>query len=121
MHKRRVVILYTHALFGQGIAQLLQSDDRLEVTCLRADLPNATEQLRQLQPRAIVMEGCESSSLLSLVVQDLPPALFIAVHFEDNLMDVYQDRQVVAARPETLVEAIHHGLAAQLQPALRQD
>ncbi len=121
MHKRRVVILYTHALFGQGIAQLLQSDVRLEVTCLRADLPDATEQLRQLQPSAIVMEGCESNSLLSLVVQDLPPALFIAVHFEDNLMDVYQDRQVVAARPETLVEAIHHGLATQLQPSLQQD
>lgn len=121
MHKQRVVILYTHALFGQGIAQLLQSDDRLEVSCLRADLPDTVEELRQLRPSAIVTEGCESSPLLSFVVQDLPPALFVAVHFEDNLMDVYQDRRVVAARPETLVEAIHHGLAMQLEPSLQQE
>ncbi len=121
MQKRRVVILYTHALFGQGIAQLLQADNGLDVTCLRADLPDTIERLRQLEPRAIVMEGLETSALLSLGVQDLPPALFIAVHFDDNLMDVYQDRQVVAARPETLVEAIHHGLAVQLEPSLRQE
>jgi hypothetical protein len=121
MHKQRVVILYTHALFGHGIAQLLLPDDRLEVTCLRADLPDTTEQLRRLRPRVIVTEGCERIPLLSELVLDLPPALFIAVHFEDNVMDVYQDRQVVAARPETLVEAVQNGLAVQLEPSLHQE
>lgn len=109
MYKRRVAVLYRHALFGQGIAHLLQTDERLEVTCLRADLADATDRLRRLRPHAIVMEGCEADPSLSNVVRDLPPALFIGVHFEDNLMDIYRSHQVVVARLETLVEAIHHG------------
>ncbi len=106
MRKRRVAVLYTHALFGRGIAHLLQMDERLEVTCLRADLAGTTEQLKRLRPHVIVMEGRHESLLLRDTGRDLAPALFIEVHFEDNLMDVYRSRQVVAASPETLVEAI---------------
>ena len=106
MHKRRVAVLYTRALFGQGIARLLQMDERLKVTCLRADLADTTEQLKRLRPHAIVMEGRQEGLLLRGIGRDLAPALFIEVHFEDNLMEVYRSRQVVAACPETLVEAI---------------
>ncbi len=106
MHKRRVAVLYTHALFGQGIARLLQMDERLKVTCLRADLADTTEQLKRLRPHAIVMEGSEERLPLRETGRDLAPALFIEVHPQEDLMDVYSSRQVVAARPETLVEAI---------------
>ena len=109
MRRRRVAVLYTHALFGQGIAHLLQMDERLKVTCLRADLAGTTEQLKRLRPHAIVIEGCDEGPLLRGIGRDLAPALFIEVHFEDNLMDIYRGRQMVTASPETLVEAIHHG------------
>lgn len=120
MHKRRVAVIYTHALFGQGIAHLLRADERLQVTCLRADLPDTTEQLRRLRPHAIVMEGCEESPLLSGIVRDLPPVLFIGMHFEDNLMDIYRSRQVVAARLENLVDAIYYGLRRRGPPSPRE-
>ena len=106
MRRRRVAVLYTHALFGQGIARLLQTDGRLKVTCLRADLADTTEQLKRLRPHAIVMERREERLPLREIGHDLAPALFIEVHFEDNLMDIYHGRQMVAASPETLVEAI---------------
>lgn len=109
MRRQRVAVLYAHALFGQGIARLLQMDERLEVTCLRADLAGTTEQLKRLRPHAIVIEGCDDGSLLRGIGRDLAPALFIEVHFNENLMSIYRSRQVVAACPETLLEAIHHG------------
>jgi hypothetical protein len=44
------------------------------------------------------------------VLGDLPPALVIRVAPEDNVMDIYHRRQVISARPETLVSTIHVGL-----------
>jgi hypothetical protein len=106
MRKRRVAVLYTRALFGQGIAHLLQMDERLKVSCLRADLADMTERLKRLRPHAIVMEGHQENLPLREAGRDLAPALFIEVHPQEDLMDVYRSRQVVAASPETLVEAI---------------
>ena len=33
MRKRRVAVIYTHPLFGRGVARLLQEDEQLDVTC----------------------------------------------------------------------------------------
>lgn len=109
MRRRRVAVLYTHALFGQGVARLLQMDERLKVTCLRADLAGTTEELKRLRPHAIVIERSDEVPLLGGIGRDLAPALLIEVHSKDNLMDIYRGRQMVAASPEALVEAIHHG------------
>src|SRR3990170_3260164 len=104
---RRVAVVYTHPLFGMGIAQLLQHDKALQVRCLNALLPDAGEELKQLRPHAVVFEGDEGSIWLRNFVGTLPRALFIVVHLEDDVMDVYYGRQVMAACPETLVETIH--------------
>lgn len=110
MRKRRVAVLYTHPLFGRGVAQLLQADEQLEVTCLGAGLAEAAEELKRLRPYAIVAEGCGEGHILREAVRDLPVALFIAVRLEDDVMDVYHSRQVITARPENLVEAVRLGL-----------
>ena len=109
MRKLRVAVLCTHPLFGRGIAQLLQKDAQLEVTCLGSGQGEVVDQLRSIQPEAIVVEGYREEDLLR-GLRDLPPALFIRVRLDDNTMDVYQSRQVVSACPEDLVEAIHFGL-----------
>ena len=113
MRKRRVAVLYTHPLFGRGVAQLLRADEQLEVTCLQASLAEAAEELKRLRPYAVVAEGCDEGHLLHEAVRDLPAALFIAVRLDDDLMDVYHSRQVVSARPENLVEAVRLGLKKQ--------
>jgi DNA-binding NarL/FixJ family response regulator len=110
MRKRRVAVLYTHPLFGRGVAQLLRADEQLEVTCLKASLAEAAEELRRLRPYAVVAEGCQGDHLLHEAVRDLPAALFIAVRIDDDLMDVYHSRQVVTALPENLVRAVRLGL-----------
>ena len=120
IHKRRVAVLYTHALYGQGIAQLLQANSQLQVTCIKAGLTDAAERLKQLRPHAIVIEGCDEGMVPWDTVRDLPPAVFIGVHFDDNLMDIYRSRQVVAARPENLVKAIHRGLKRRAKQSPRQ-
>jgi len=117
MRKRRVAILYTHTLFGLGIAQLLRTDEQMEVTCLRADRPATAEELKQLRPYAVVIEGREESPLFSEIARDMPAALFIGVHTEDNSMVVYRGRQVVNSCPESLLEAVRHGVRGLAEPS----
>jgi hypothetical protein len=108
MRRSRVVVLYVHPLFGQGIGQLLRSQEDLEVTCLPASADHH-EELRRLRPRAIVLEAAVDS-LFWDTLQDLPPAMVIRVGLDENVMDVFQRHQIVSAGPDNLVEAIHSGL-----------
>ena len=108
MRRSRVVVLYVHPLFGQGIGLLLRSQEDLEVTCLPMS-EEQHEELLRLRPRAIVLEATEDG-LPWKTLQDLPPATVIRVGLDQNTMDVYQRHQIVSAGPDNLVEAIHSGL-----------
>ena len=115
MRKSRVAVLYVHPLFGQGIARLLRAVSDLEVTCLGACVADAPEHLKRLRPHAIVLEGCREDGVLDDVLSDLPPALVIRIAPEDNFMDIYHRRQLISARPETLVSTIHGGLRGPVE------
>ena len=106
-HRRRVAVVYTHALFGMGIARLLQPDKCLQVRCLNALLPDAGEQLRRLRPHAVVFEGGDGHISLRDLAGTMPRALVIIVRLDDEVMDIYYGRRVMAACPETLLETIH--------------
>ncbi len=108
MHRSRVVVLYVHPLFGQGIGQLLRSQEDLVVTCLLAS-GDLHEKLRRLHPQAIVLEATADSLFLEML-KDLPPTTVIRVGLDENTMDVFQRHQILSAAPDNLVEAIHSGL-----------
>lgn len=84
----------------------IESANEVQRSHLYHYLADTTEQLKRLRPHAIVMEGRQENLPLREAGRDLAPALFIEVHPQEDLMDVYGSRQVVAASPETLVEAI---------------
>jgi hypothetical protein len=109
---RRVAVVYTHALFGMGIARLLQPEEWLQVRCLNALLPDAGDQLRRLRPHAVVFEGDEEHISFRDLAGTMPRALVIIVRLDDEVMDIYYGRQVMAACPQTLVETIHRAAVA---------
>lgn len=105
--RRRIAVVYTHRLFGMGIARLLQPDQCLEVRCFNALLPDAGEQLRRLRPHAVVFEGDEEHISFRDLAGTMPRALVIIVRLDDEVMDIYYGREVMAACPEALIETIH--------------
>jgi hypothetical protein len=109
MRRLQVVVLYVHALFGQGIGKLLSSDKGLEVTCLPAEDESSCIELRRLRPRVIFVEAPDEGCVWR-ALGDLAPSIVIRVCLDDQRMDVYYGHKTLPAGPEDLIEAIHSGL-----------
>ena len=107
MQRFRVAVLYTHPLFGHGIARLLAEDPTLEVVCLHAEAADAPSVATILGVDAVVMEAWGNPTLTERVIQALPPALVAIVRLRDNAMEVYQGRRRILPRTENLLELMH--------------
>lgn len=106
MARRKAAVLYTHSLFGAGIARLLKEDESLDVVVMDGRLPDIHERVRRLVPDVVVVErGTNETGVLDLF-QDAPNVLVICVEVEDNVMDVLRSRRVLAASPDDLRAAV---------------
>jgi hypothetical protein len=110
MRKRRVAIIYANPLFAHGIACLLNAEPRVEIACLDAGLQGTAEELRRWQPEVMIVEHEGEGSALDRVLRDrigdegLP--LLILVGLKDAGMELFYNRRIVVATPDTLREAV---------------
>ena len=103
MNRARVVVLYAHPLFGEGIAKLLAKDQRLDVHCGPARRQDVIQKAAELRPDALILEGYAEVDRL---VEDLPPIPVTFVDMRDAELVAYRDRHLVQPAPQTLDEAI---------------
>ncbi len=110
MAKRRVAILYTNPLFAQGIACLLEAEPRVQVSCIDARRPEAAEELRRLQPQVVVIEhDLQGPAVGSIPAQLLGSdrwALTIVLGLRHPEMELFYNRRVSVATPDTLLKAV---------------
>lgn len=104
MRRFRVAVLYTHPLFGYGIARLLTEDPALEVACLQAAAANVPSVATILGVDAVVMEDWENPAITKRVIQALPPTLVAIVRLRDNAMEVYRGRRRIRPRADNLID-----------------
>jgi DNA-binding NarL/FixJ family response regulator len=117
MRRFRVAVLYTHPLFGYGIARLLAEDPRLDVACHRAEAADAPTLAATLGADVVVMEDWEDPALTGRVIQALPPALVAVVRLRDNAMEVYRGRRRFLPRADNLLDLMHELLAREVVAA----
>ncbi len=110
MTRRRVAILYTHPLFAKGIACLLEAEPRLHVSCINATHLDAAEELQRLQPQVVVIEhDLQGPALGSIPMQLLGSekwALTIVLGLKHPEMELFYNRRVNVATPDTLLQAV---------------
>ena len=63
MSSTRVAVVASHSLFGEGIATLLRSDDRLRVIRIDAHASDSEQRLKAFQPEVVVLEVPEGSAM----------------------------------------------------------
>jgi DNA-binding NarL/FixJ family response regulator len=114
MAQRKVVILFTHPLFAKGIACLLEVEPQIQVFCVDARRPEAADELHQLQPEVVVVEhDLQGPAVGSIPVQLLGNdkwALTIVLGLRHPEMELFYNRRVNVATPDTLLQAVLEGI-----------
>ncbi len=113
MRKRQVAILYTNPLFAQGIACLLRAEPRLQVHPVDAGRAGAGDVLRQLQPEVVIVDHDGRGPAIGALPMELlageRSALLIVLGLKGTEMELFYNRRVTVATPDTLLEAVLEG------------
>ena len=99
-----VVILYTHPLFGEGIARLLSADPGMDVTAVAAADHEQAECSLALVPDVVIFERGDPDTAAD-ILRHAPAALVIDVSLSPGPTFTYQ-RQEIGAQPDVILEAI---------------
>jgi DNA-binding NarL/FixJ family response regulator len=110
---KRVFVLSSHSLFGQGIESLLRQDVRLEIVGRAADLDEAIQRIRELQPDVIILDTGDPAHgpkpAVMRIMQEGVGAKIIGLNLLDNTICIYREEKQLIRDVEDLVDAIEHG------------
>jgi AmiR/NasT family two-component response regulator len=109
---KRIFILSSHPLFGQGVENLLRQESRLEIVGREADVDNAIRRIKKLQPDVVIVDSSDpASDPTSAVMRILREGVgtkVIGLNLQDNTICIYRGEQRVVKEVKDLVEAIEH-------------
>jgi DNA-binding NarL/FixJ family response regulator len=124
VRKTRIFIVDDHPMMRQGLMQLIQNEEDLEVCGEAEDAPNALQQIEQLKPTLLILDiSLRSSNGLELI-KDLQaripelPILVLSMHDES----LYAERVLKAGGRgyvmkqeggKKIMEAVRHILSGQ--------
>jgi DNA-binding NarL/FixJ family response regulator len=107
-----VLVIGSGTLFDEGLRGLLARQDGVRVSgTIHTDTPALLHQISHTQPDTIVISQIESASLSHvcewLQKSPAPGALrVIVVRADDNAIDVYEKRTVVAAQHDDFITIV---------------
>ena len=99
-----VVVLYTHPLFGEGLARMLAEEPGLDVTPVRTVDIQAAERSLASSPDVVILERSDPDRAVD-VLHFAPDALIIDVSIGPGPTFTYH-REVIPGRPDGLLTAI---------------
>ena len=114
--QRRVAILYSHPLLGEGLAHLLQADRCLVVQLVHVDDLETAEAALALKPDVVVLERGLPVEALDLL-RMAPNALLIDVGLDAGPSWAYR-REELSPQPDEILRTIR-SRARTLQPRRR--
>jgi DNA-binding NarL/FixJ family response regulator len=121
---KRVLILSSHPLFGQGVESLLRQESRLEVVGREADVDQAMERIKELQPDVVVIDSADPAGdptpALMCILREGVGIKVIGLNLQDNTVCIYRGEQRVVREVKDLVQAIEHS-PLSLEPLSSED
>lgn len=87
MTAQRVVVLHSHSLYAELVANLLRAETSVEVVEIAGNIEALVAQVRQMNPHTIIVDsqdgGLESDKLLPSLLDDCPNARGICLAMEE--------------------------------------
>ncbi|HEX8939498.1 MAG TPA: hypothetical protein VF763_04985 [Candidatus Limnocylindrales bacterium] len=99
-----ILVLYCHALLGEGIGRLLGAEPGASVRFVSCEEPEAIEPALAEEPDVIVVERCERFDPLRILGQ-VPDALVLGIGIRPGATWVYR-RQEIPGDPESILRLV---------------
>jgi TorA maturation chaperone TorD len=109
---KRVFLLSSHPLFGQGVESLLRRETGLEIVGCERDVDKAMERIEELWPDVVIVDssdpGVDLTPEVMCILRERLGTKIIGLNLHDNTLCIYRGEQRVVKEVEDLVEAIEH-------------
>jgi chemotaxis response regulator CheB len=107
---RKVFIVYSHALFAEGVNSLLGKEEGLLVVGMENDWKRAVERIYEAKPEVVVIDGEHTDSdllqAMAGVLAMLPGTTIISLSLSHNNAAVFRKTLVPIKQTEDLIQAI---------------
>lgn len=107
---KRVFILTSRSLFGQGVESLLRRETDLDIIGYETEVHRALARIRELQPDVVIFDNHDlpNSSLLAMIklLRTTPHVKVIGLNLKENTFHIYQAVQREVKSLADLVDAI---------------
>jgi DNA-binding NarL/FixJ family response regulator len=109
---RRVFIISSHPLFGQGVESLLRQETGVDIAGRETDVDTAIERIKELRPHVVILDSadpaCVPTPAVMRILKEGLEAKVIGLNLQDNTLCIYRGEQRVVEEVKDLVEAIEH-------------
>jgi DNA-binding NarL/FixJ family response regulator len=113
---KRVAMLTSHPLFGEGVEILLRKEAGLEVVGRETDVDSVIDLVKELRLDVVVVDSADAASepitLVMRILREGVRTSVIGLNLEDNTMCVYRREKRIVTEVKDLVEAIEGRAAA---------
>jgi DNA-binding NarL/FixJ family response regulator len=107
---KRVFILSSHPLFGQGVENLLRREEGLDIVGQETDADKALERIKEIRPDVVILDcaepGCDPTLAVMRILREGVQTKVIGLNLQDNTMYIYRGEQRVVKEVKDLIEAI---------------
>lgn len=105
-----VFIISNHAMFGQGLENLLRRETVVDIVGQETDVSQGIEQIKVLQPDVVIIDDNgppdNSAAMVIRILIEIPNIKVISVSLHHNNFYVFRALLGVAASPRDLAKAI---------------
>lgn len=107
---KRVFVLTSRSLFGQGVGSLLRHETDLDIIGYETEAHRALARIRELQPDVVIFDNHDlpNSSLLAMMklLRTNPRVKVIGLNLNENTFHIYQAVRREVKSLSDLVDAI---------------
>ena len=114
MKKTRVFMVSNYLMFGRGLESLLRENTQLDIVGQDTDVNRAYEQIKELQPDVVILDGDEPDLEVAHILKVSPDIRVIGLNLGNNNLYVYRASQRVTRDVSDLMDAIKQDLSSEL-------
>ena len=102
----RTYVVYSHALFAQGVRSLLEKQNGVQIVGMEKDIGKAMKAVRSLRPEVVLLEEPSGNKAQWPFLRLATTGRVVTLSLDHSFATVYDQRRIPAGDPVRLAKAI---------------